>query len=320
MCPAAAVRAEHADLRLPVTVISGFLGSGKTTLVNHILSNRQGLKTAVLVNEFGEIGIDSSLIVASSDNMVELSNGCVCCTINEDFVDAVYKILERPQKIDYLVVETSGLADPLPVAMTFMGSELRAVTRLDAVVTLVDCANYSLRLFDSEAAYSQIAHGDVIILNKTDLVGAAAVDAVEAKILEIQSNARIVRAERACVPLSLILSVGLFDDGEAAKTGRGHHHHLENDRFTSISFTSAQPFSISKFQRFVENLPSNVFRAKGIVWFQESPQRHIFHVVGKRSTIEHTEWRGEKRTQLVLIGQDLDREALYSQMESCMAA
>jgi G3E family GTPase len=134
---------------LPVTIITGFLGSGKTTLLNHILTNQQGLKTAVLVNEFGEVGIDNELIVSTGEDMVELSNGCICCTINNDLLDAVYKILERSDQIDYLVVETTGLADPLPVALTFLGTELRDLTRLDSIVTLVDSENYSLDLFNS---------------------------------------------------------------------------------------------------------------------------------------------------------------------------
>ncbi|MGL4617512.1 MAG: CobW family GTP-binding protein, partial [Chroococcidiopsis sp.] len=128
---------------LPVTIITGFLGSGKTTLLNHILTNQQGLKTAVLVNEFGEIGIDNELIVTTGEDMVELSNGCICCTINNDLVEAVYKVLERPEKVDYLVVETTGVADPLPVALTFLGTELRDMTRLDSIITVVDAANYS---------------------------------------------------------------------------------------------------------------------------------------------------------------------------------
>lgn len=333
---------------LPVTIITGFLGSGKTTLLNHILTNQQGVKTAVLVNEFGEIGIDNELVVSTEDNMVELSNGCICCTINNDLVDAVYKVLEREEKLDYLVVETTGLADPLPVAMTFLGSELRDLTRLDSIVTVVDAANYSLDLFNSEAALSQITYGDVIILNKTDLVDEPTLEQLEKKINNIKEGSRIIRTTKSQVPLPLILSVGLFesdkyfdshaqehhhhddhDDHDHSTCEHDHHdhkhhhhehsHHLENDGFISISFQSNKPFSIRKFQYFLDSqLPTNVFRAKGIMWFDESPQRHIFHLCGKRFTIDDDQWKGEKKNQLVLIGQNLDSETLLQQLENCI--
>lgn len=349
---------------LPVTIITGFLGSGKTTLLNHILTNQQGLKTAVLVNEFGEIGIDNELVVSTDENMVELSNGCICCTINSDLVDAVYKVLERDSNIDYLVVETTGLADPLPVALTFLGTELRDLTRLDSIITVVDAANYSLDLFNSEAAHSQIAYGDVILLNKTDLVTETELTDLERKINEVKEGARIIRTKNSQVPLGLILSVGLFESDKYFETDNHDHHehnhdhhehdhdhstcghehehdhdpstcghdhshdhdhhhhhsdHLENDGFTSISFQSDKPFIIRKFQYFLDNqLPTNVFRAKGIMWFEESPKRHIFHLCGKRFTMDDDEWKGAKKNQVVLIGQNLDKETLLQQIENCL--
>ncbi|NJL91365.1 MAG: GTP-binding protein [Coleofasciculaceae cyanobacterium SM2_1_6] len=346
---------------LPVTIITGFLGSGKTTLLNYILSNQQGLKTAVLVNEFGEIGIDNELIVSTDKDMVELNNGCICCTINDDLINAVYNILESDKKIDYLVVETTGLADPLPVALTFLGTELRDFTRLDSIITLVDSENFSLDLFNSEAAYNQIAYGDIILLNKTDLVSLDRVDKLEARVREIKAGARVMRTTKSQVPLPLILSVGLFEsdqyfqpeaqehkdhehhDHHDSHDHHAHHdhdhhhhdhhnhdhhnhdhhdhsHHLENDGFTSLSFQSNQPLAIKKFQNFLDNLlPETVFRAKGILWFAESPSRHIFHLSGKRFSIEDEEWLDRKQqNQLVLIGQNLDHETLRSQLQDCL--
>lgn len=337
----------------PVTILTGFLGAGKTTLLNHILSNQDGLKTAVLVNEFGEIGIDNDLVVSTSADMVELSNGCICCTINGELLEAVEKILKHPDPLDYLVVETTGLADPLPVAMTFLGSELRDQTRLDSIITLIDAENCNDRVFESEVGRSQIIYGDILLLNKTDLVPKERVEALEESLRSIKKDARILHSVKGEVPLPLLMSVGLFESDRIANSadhdhghdhhnhdhghdhhGHGHAHHghdhdhdheshadhLDIEGYTSLSFSSDGPFSLRKFQNFLDNqLPESVFRAKGILWFNESEKRHVFHLAGKRFSIDDSEWDGQRKNQLVLIGQEMDHSTLRRQLQACVA-
>ena len=185
-------------------------------LPNHIIQNFEGYKVAVLVNEFGDINIDSQLLVKVGDdgdkNTIELTNGCICCTINDDFADAVYRILTRRERIDYLIVETTGVANPLPIALTFLGTDLRDFTHLDSIVTVVDAETFTLiEHYNSDVAIDQIFCSDIIVLNKTDLVAEEKANQTEEFLRSVKEGARILRSECGKVPLALMLDVNLSD-------------------------------------------------------------------------------------------------------------
>lgn len=337
------------DERIPVTVLTGALGSGKTTLLNYILQENHGLKVAVIVNEFGEISIDHQLVVGTDEEIVELSNGCICCSVRNDLEDAVQKILNRDDRPEYLLVETTGLADPRPVAQTFLIDELSEQVRLDAIVTVIDAERFSENLELSGTATDQILAGDILILNKTDLVTEEQNTKIKDEIQDMNPAARIVETVNAQVDLRLLLDVGVFqlerlfrqdEDHDAHEhdlhvheecsvcaTGdhdhsheHHHHSHLHDDEISSVSFVTDRPLDYGRFGQLMESLPTGIFRGKGILWIEGFDEKLIFHLVGDRSqAVANGYWGDEARSnQLVFIGKRLNREEITERLEACL--
>ncbi len=312
---------------IPVSVLTGFLGSGKTTLLNYILRAQHGFKFAVIVNEIGEIGIDGDLISRQDEEVVELSNGCLCCTVRKDLVRGVQQLLQRGG-FDYLLIETTGVAEPGPVAQTFLNiPALTKLARLDSIITVVDAEHFPDQMSHSEVTKDQVELADFVILNKADLVTPEVLEARERLLGEINPHARIFRADHGRVDLGEILDMGAFDVDRKLQvrpalldetTKRAH------DGIDSFSFTFDQAFDIDQFELFVQNLSKSerVFRSKGFISIGGNPRRAIFHGVSNRFTIFWDRlWEKDeaRRSRLVFIGKGLDEKRIRAGLVKCLA-
>lgn len=316
----------------PVTVITGFLGAGKTTLVNRILSEDHGRRIALIVNDFGEINIDSELILALEDNTVRLANGCVCCELRDDLVGGIRSILRQDDALDAIVIEASGIADPASIARTFVTSLDRDLAFLDAIVAVVDAEQLPAQAEDpvtADLVFGQIGYSDIVVLNKIDLADRDRVDEVRRFVLERLPDVRITETTFADVPYELL--IGPRSDADPATSrppdapALPDHHHHDDHRFVSWVYRREGSYDTPRLQRALTEMPRSVYRVKGFLHDALDPDhRQLVQAVGVRSSIHpFGPWPDDRRdTALVIIADrhDVDRSDIESRLDACLLA
>lgn len=309
---------------IPVTVVAGFLGAGKTTLINHILHGDHGRRIAVVVNDFGAVNIDAELISDVSEGMVSLANGCICCVIRSDLISAVLKLADQTEAPDHIVIESSGVADPASVVRTFMEPMIWGTVLLDGVITVVD-AEWLPSCADDEADLArQIAGSDLVVLNKTDLVDPAGLVASRERILEARPGVAILEADHCRLPIEVLLGVHSNDPEGPGPASSDGHHHDHGLAFETWTYTSPNPLRLGLLQQLLQNLPPTLLRAKGFVYAADKPhQRTLLQLVGRRATLAvKGSWNGQPpQTQLVFIARSntCDFDAIEAALDRCGA-
>ncbi|GLC45608.1 hypothetical protein PLESTB_001785100 [Pleodorina starrii] len=329
--------------RIPVTVITGFLGSGKTTLINRILKEQHGRKIAVIENEFGEVGVDDGIVLSSQENILEMNNGCICCTVRGDLIKILKKLHKRKNKIEHVIIETTGLADPAPVAQTFfVDDDVQEHYHLDAIITIVDAKHLIQHLDDEKPegveneAVEQLAFADRVLLNKTDLVTPEEKQEVIKRIKAINRTADVIETVQSNVPLERILDIKAFslerileDEPTFLESDGADHQH--DSSVTSVGIELEGDMDMRKLDNWLtiilKEKGTDIFRSKGILSFKGTTDKFVFQgvhmLMGFASSGEGVgrPWQeGEKRVnRIVFIGRNLNREELNASFRACLA-
>lgn len=306
---------------IPIILLAGFLGSGKTSLLNNLLAQSRGLKIGVIVNDFGKINIDNLLVSAQTDTSLELNNGCICCSVEDgELDDAVGQLAHRGSSLDLIVIEASGLAEPkeLVALLQMMGNQY---SHFESLVTVVDAANFEHNNKQSASSLENLSISDFVIINKVDLVSKKQLKDIETVISLASPNVRILRSEHGKVDINLLVDARKATSPKVQLPlhSEEEHSHL-HDEFSSVEFTSKKPLDHELFLKWADSLPTNVFRAKGICYFgmKGLGQKYIFQAVGPRYDIKLDEWTSseEPQTTLVVIGKDLDKSKTLKALEA----
>ncbi len=316
--------------KTPVTVLTGYLGAGKTTLLNRILSENHEKRYAVIVNEFGEIGIDNDLVVDVDEEIFEMNNGCICCTVRGDLIRIIERLMKRRDRFDAILIETTGLANPAPVAQTFfMDEDVQSKTKLDAIVTVVDAKHLLEEIDNAHEAQEQLAFADIVLLNKTDLVSEQEKAEVEKRIRRINPTALIHCSERCQISLDEVLGRNAFDLDRVLEIEpeflKHFHHHHHDDHVTSFSLTSDKPLNPEQFFQWIQTIAQefgpDMLRMKGIIAFENDDDRFVIQGIHMLLEGDHQRpWRPDEQrtTRLVFIGRDLPRDKIEEGFQECL--